>query len=222
MKNFCVLIPSYNEAKTIGGIVRELRRKGLVVYVVDDGSTDATAQLASREGAIVLHHKTNKGKGASLREGFTHILKKGFEAVLVMDGDNQHEVEDIDNFLARMDETGADIVIGDRMRDTSSMPYIRLHTNQFMSYIISKIAGQYIPDTQCGFRLIKSEALKKLELKSSNYETESELIIKAAKQGLKIESVPVKTIYQDEKSRINPATDTFRFIKLLIRLAFER
>src|SRR3989338_2305023 len=85
MTNPCVLIPSYNESRTIGRIIRELKKRDLTVYVIDDGSTDGTAQIAQSEGAIVLKHKKNKGKGASLSEGFSHILKKEFEAVLVMD-----------------------------------------------------------------------------------------------------------------------------------------
>ena len=85
-KAIAVLIPSYNEERAIGGIVRTLRGRDFPVYVVDDGSTDRTAEIASGEGAVVVRHKTNKGKGASLREGFAHILKRGYEAVIVMDG----------------------------------------------------------------------------------------------------------------------------------------
>lgn len=222
IKNPCVLIPSYNEAKTIGGIVKDLKKRGLTVYVVDDGSVDDTASIARIEGAVVVIHKKNKGKGASLREGFEHILKKDYTCVLVMDADNQHNLDDIDVFLKKMDETNADMVIGNRMLDTASMPRIRIAVNRFMSQVISKIAGQDIPDSQCGFRLIKREVLQKIRLESSNYEIESEMIVRAAREGFKIESVPAKTVYQDEKSRINPIIDTIRFIMLLIKLRFKR
>jgi len=218
----CVLIPSYNEAKTIGGIVKELRKSHMTVYVVDDGSTDGTASIAKSEGAIVVAHSYNKGKGASLAEGFRHILKRDFEAVLVMDGDGQHSVEDVGIFLRSMEETNADIVLGNRMCDVTSMPLARIHTNRFMSNLISRISGQNIPDTQCGFRLIKRSVLEKIELASSHYDTESELIINAARQGFKIESVCVKTVYQDERSRINPIVDTLRFLLLLIKMSFKK
>ncbi len=222
MGKICVLIPSYNEARTIGHILRELRKRNLAAYVIDDGSTDDTALIAKLEGAVVVKHKKNKGKGASLREGFSHILKKDFEAVLIMDGDNQHEIDDINNFLKKMEETNADIVIGNRMLDTASMPQARIYTNKFMSSLISRISGRYIPDSQCGFRLIKKEVLQAVKLESSKYETETELVVKAARKGFKIESVPIKTVYQDEKSRINPIVDTIRFIALIVRLALRR
>ena len=218
----CVLIPSYNEAKTIGKIVRDLRERRFVVYVVDDGSSDDTASIAKAEGAIVLMHRENKGKGASLIEGFNNILKEDFDAILVMDGDDQHEIDDIEKFLKKMEETSADVVIGNRMLDTVGMPYVRIMVNRFMSGLISMISGQHVPDTQCGFRLIKRAVLEKVKLESMRFDTESELVIKAARQNFKIESVPVKTIYRNETSKINPITDTIRFIALIIKVSIKK
>lgn len=220
--NYCVLIPSYNEERTIGGIIKNLQARHVPVYIVDDGSTDATYSIAVSAGAVVVRHKKNMGKGASMREGFKHILKKGYDAVLVMDGDNQHEIDSIDDFVRKMDETGADMVIGNRMSDTASMPIVRKVTNRFMSWLISKICGQRVPDTQCGFRLIKINVLEKIKLESSNFEIESEIILKASGLGFKIASVPIKAVYQDEKSRINPAADTIRFISFMIRSVFKK
>lgn len=222
MKKICVLIPSYNEARTIGGIVKELRAKGLQVYVVDDGSGDDTAVIAEREGAVVLKHAANLGKGASVREGFKKIRESEFEAVIIMDGDGQHRISDIDNFIKRADEAGADMVVGNRMSDVSAMPFIRIQTNHFMSGLLSKMAGQYVPDTQCGFRYIKRSVIEKIRLDSSNFEIESEMIIKAARAGFKIDSVPIETVYQDEKSRINPLIDTARFVIFVIRMSFGK
>jgi len=222
LQNPCILIPSYNEAKTIGSLVAQLRERHLTVYVVDDGSTDKTAKIAESEGAVVVKHKTNKGKGASMREGFKHILKKGFETVVVMDGDGQHEVEDIGSFLQRIKDTNADMVIGSRMHDTSSMPPLRIYTNRFMSSLISSMARQYVPDTQSGFRLIKRDVLSSIKLESSNYEIESEMILKAAWAGFKIDSVPIKTVYRDERSKINPILDAIRFIAFLVKIMLKR
>lgn len=221
-KDLCVLIPSYNEAKAIGSLVAKLRARGLTVYVVDDGSVDNTAGIAEAEGAVVVKHKTNMGKGASMREGFKHVLKRAFDAVVVMDGDGQHEVEDIGSFLQRMKDTNADMVIGNRMHDTSSMPLLRIYTNKFMSSLISSMARQHVPDTQSGFRLIKRAVLQKVSLESSNYEIESEMILKAAWAGFKIDSVPIKTVYRDERSRINPILDALRFIVFLIKTMIRR
>ncbi len=221
-QNLSVLIPSYNEARTIGHIVAELILKGFIVYVVDDGSSDDTARLAHAEGAVVVKHRKNMGKGASLREGFRHIVKKGFDAVIIMDGDGQHLASDIGNFMEKMDATGADIVIGNRMLDVSSMPKERKYTNRFMSCLISLISGQRVPDSQCGYRLVKTDLLKKVTLEASNYEIETEMIIRASRAGFRIESVPIKTIYKGEKSRVNPVVDTLRFIAFVIKIIFTR
>ena len=218
MKN-CILIPSYNEARTIGAITEELRVRGLTVYVVDDGSTDRTAVIAQGQGALVIAHNKNKGKGASLIEGFNCILKEDFDAVLIMDGDGQHSTDDINNFFNKIAQTGADIVIGNRMFDTSSMPFIRKITNKMMSRVISNMCGQVIPDTQCGFKLIKRNVLENIKFEFSNFEIESEILFKAAKKGFKIESVPIKTVYQGETSKIKPIFDTIRFLSFLIRMA---
>jgi glycosyltransferase involved in cell wall biosynthesis len=218
MKN-CVLIPSYNEAKAIGAITKELKSRALAVYVVDDGSTDNTAGIAAEEGAVVIVHDKNRGKGASLIEGFGRILKEGFDAVLVMDGDGQHATDDVDNFFKKMAETGADIVIGNRMLDTASMPFTRKITNRIMSRVVSKMCGRDIPDTQCGFKLIKRNVLESIKFESSNFEIESEILLKAARKGFKIESVPVRTVYRDETSKIKPIFDTIRFLSFLIRMA---
>jgi glycosyltransferase involved in cell wall biosynthesis len=214
-----VLIPSYNEARALGGVIKELRDKKIPVFVVDDGSTDGTAAIAESNGAVVLRHDKNMGKGASLRDGFAYMLKNDFDSVLVMDGDGQHNTGDIGLFFRKMEESGADIVIGNRMTDTASMPFVRKITNKIMSYLLSKMCGQDIPDTQCGFKLINKNVLEHISLESSNFDIESEILLKAARKGFKIESVPVKTIYEREVSKIKPITDTVRFLALLIRSA---
>jgi glycosyltransferase involved in cell wall biosynthesis len=221
MNNVCVLIPSYNEARTIGRIVREVTILGLSACVVDDGSSDDSASIAESEGALVFRHMKNLGKGASLREGFRRILEKDFNAVVLMDGDGQHEPGSIPDFIKAMDTTGADIVIGNRMLDTKAMPYVRKTTNRFMSYVISKMCGQRIPDTQCGYRLIKRKVLEEVKLDSANFEIESELLVRASRKSFRISSVPIKTIYRGEKSNINPMLDTLRFITFIARMNSE-
>ena len=222
MPKTCVLIPSYNEAKTIGRLIKDLIALGLSPCIIDDGSTDDTGKIAASAGAIVLKNEKNKGKGASLREGFAYALKEGFDAVIIMDGDGQHEAGDIDSFLKKMNDSGADIVIGNRMMDTASMPLERKITNRLMSYVISKMCGKTIPDTQCGFKLIKRDVLEKIQLESSNFEIESEVLLKAARRGFRIESVPIKTVYEGEVSKIKPIMDTIRFLALLVKMAWQR
>ncbi|MBP7217089.1 MAG: glycosyltransferase family 2 protein [Candidatus Omnitrophica bacterium] len=211
----CVIIPTYNEANTILAVLERLRSFSVQVIVIDDGSSDNTGSIAQQAGAIVLHHSTNKGKGAALITGFEFALKNNFDAVITMDGDGQHLADDIPSFLTKAQTSASQIFIGNRMLTPKNMPRMRLLTNAAMSWFISKIIRQTIPDSQCGFRLIKREALAKIKLTTHNYETESELLIKAARLGITIESVPIKTIYNDNKSGINPLFDTLRFINFI-------
>jgi glycosyltransferase involved in cell wall biosynthesis len=213
----CVVIPTYNESSAIAGLIKDIRKLGLDVVVVDDGSQDNTPRLAEVAGAIVLRNKTNEGKGASLVKGFDYILTKGYDCIIAMDGDGQHLAQDIASFISAAENSPNEIFIGNRMLKTKKMPWTRVITNKFMSWLISHITCQDIPDTQCGFRLIKAEALKKLKLQAGKYETEAELLIKAARCGLKIESVGIETVYSGQKSRINPFTDTLRFIRFIVK-----
>lgn len=212
----CVIIPTYNEAKAIGELVRQICNQNVDVVVVDDGSQDNTSEIALKHGAIVLRNLNNEGKGVSLIKGFNYAVNEDFDAVITMDGDGQHKVSDIPYFIRMAEYSSSGILIGNRMSKPKDMPWVRIITNKFMSWLISGIAKQKIMDTQCGFRLIKKEVLKKLSLKTHKYETESEILIKASRMGFKIESVPIKSIYKEEESRINPFLDTLRFIRFIL------
>jgi len=213
----CVIIPAHNEAKIIARLVKHIRELHLDVVVIDDGSTDNTAQIAQDNGAIILRNNYNQGKGASLIKGFHYVLGRDYSAVITMDGDGQHLAEDIPNFIKAAEHSGSGMFIGNRLSKAQGMPWVRILTNKSMSWILSKVVKQKIPDSQCGFRLIKREVLKKLNLKSAKYEIESEVLIRASRLGFKIESVPVKTVYGGERSKINPFADALRFIRFIFK-----
>ena len=213
----CVLIPSYNEAKTIGSLARRIKAKGLDAIVVDDGSSDETSEEAKRFGAFVIRQKENRGKGASLKVGFADILNKDYDAVITMDGDGQHSPEDISKFIEAAFDPGVDMVVGDRMGACKNMPFLRWATNNFTSLMISVICWRNIRDSQCGFRLIKRKVLEVLDPTSSKYEIESETIIAAQRKGFKIKFVPIETIYAKQTSQINPIVDTIRFFRFILK-----
>jgi len=185
--------------------------------VIDDGSTDQTARIAQEAGAIVLESRRNLGKGASLLRGFDFCLKRNYAAVITMDGDGQHRTQDIKVFLEAADKEDAQIFVGNRMHRPKGMPILRWLTNIFMSWVISWVIRQKVADSQCGFRLIRREVLENIKLESKKYEIESEILIRAGRQGFKISSVPIESIYRGEKSQINPFIDTLRFIRFIIR-----
>ncbi len=218
----CVLIPALNEAKTIASLVSGLRKRSLEVLVIDDGSTDESGELARQQGALVIRHGTRQGKGQSLRDGFAYATQNGFDAVLMMDGDGQHALEDIDAFLSAAQKYPNSIIAGTRLENPEGMPKLRFWTNRLMSGLISLACGQKIPDTQCGYRLVSVNVLEQIQLATSDYEIETEILMKAARKGFRIHSIPIKTIYQDEVSKINPLKDTLRFIKFFLRQLLSR
>ncbi|MEI7998653.1 MAG: glycosyltransferase family 2 protein [Candidatus Omnitrophota bacterium] len=217
-----IVIPAYNEARTIGTLVKTIIELGHDVIVVDDGSIDDTAILAKTQGAQVVSTHKKSGKGNALRLAFSQALAQGYDVVVTLDGDGQHSPLDIAHFLECHQKAHVDIVSGDRMHNPSGMPWIRLATNGFMSWIISIICRQEIVDTQCGFRLITSEVLKSIDLKCNDFEIETEILIKSSRKGFRIASVPIETIYRDEVSKIKPVRDTFRFIRYISTEIFKK
>lgn len=217
MTRICVLIPVLNEAQAIGAVVSSLRAQDLDVVVIDDGSTDDSGAIARQNGATVIRHDVKKGKGQSLRDGFRYALEHGYDGVITMDGDGQHDAADIKQFLRPAAKERPGMVVGNRMVNPRGMPCVRYLTNRFMSSLISRACGQRIPDTQCGYRYIDSSVLREVPLACDDFEIETELLMKSSKQGFRIESVPVMTIYRDEESKINPWKDTVRFITYFIK-----
>ena len=217
MTKICVLIPVLNEAQAIGAVVRSLRVQNLDVVVIDDGSTDDSGAIARQNGATVIRHDVKKGKGQSLRDGFRYALEHGYDGVITMDGDGQHDAADIGQFMHMIAKERPGMIVGNRMVNPQGMPCVRYLTNRFMSSLISKACGQHIPDTQCGYRYVDSRVLREVPLTCDDFEIETELLMKSSKQGFRIDSVPVTTIYRDEESKINPWKDTVRFITYFIK-----
>ena len=188
---------------------------GLKVLVVDDGSRDGTARAARAAGAEVVSHPENLGKGAALRTGFAAALSCGAAGVVTMDADGQHPPQCLPRFLEAA--SGADLVLGCRMGQARAMPWLRRHTNRTMSRVVSGIARVPLKDTQCGYRWISAAVLRGVRLGTGHYETESELLIRAARAGFRIAEVPIPAVYAGEESHIRRGRDTVRFLRLVTR-----
>jgi len=210
-------IPAYLEEKHIAEVVRRTRERLDNVLVIDDGSTDATATVARNAGAEVIVHPQNRGKGESIKTGLRHWLDCNFTYVIILDGDGQHLPEEIDRFLAAASSTKAELLVGTRMNDVSEMPFVRRMVNRYMSNTISRLCGQPIPDTQCGFRMVHRNLITDLLGGGNRFDYETEMLIIASRKGCRIESVPITTVYSDEVSSIHPVRDTLRFFKLMRR-----
>jgi glycosyltransferase involved in cell wall biosynthesis len=208
-----VVIPCRNEARFIAPLVREVRSRLPNVIVVDDASSDTTARDAKEAGAIVVSHSAPSGKGVALQTGWRRARESGFAWVLCMDGDGQHAPADIGKFLECAERTGASLVVGNRMSDASKMPWLRRLVNRWMSRKLSALAGQELPDSQCGYRLVRLAALERLRLSATQFEIESEQLLAFIEAGERVEFVPVQVIYRSERSKIHPWRDTWRWLR---------
>ena len=174
---------------------------------------DQTAKLAKMSGAIVIGHPGNLGKGAAIHLGLLHAHHKGFTWAVLLDGDGQHSPTDLPKFFAAAEATGARLVIGNRMSQPGPMPPVRRFVNRWMSRRLSQRAGQLLPDTQCGFRLVHLPSWAKLSLETRRFEVESEMLLAFIEAGLRVEFVPIQVIYNRQSSKIRPLPDTIRWFR---------
>ncbi len=219
-----VLMPVFNESKSLNGLLPEIKKQNLPVLIVDDGSQDGSAAIAQAQGCRVLSLERNFGKGYAVRQGLHHLLGvPDWQVLILMDSDGQHDPAEIPRFLQAHQDLDADIVVGNRMLSRGDMPWVRWQTNRFMSDCVSRMARQPIADSQCGYRLLKRKVVQRLSLTCERFELESELLIQAGREGFRIASLPVKSIYPPGgSSRIRPLADTVRFLKLLVKYTFSR
>ena len=222
LKEIGVVIPAYNAQRTVGDVIKGVVQHGFArknVIVINDGSRDATEEVARNQGVTLVNHKKNMGKGAALRDGFTAARQQNLKKVFVIDADAQHQISEIASFLELNGKY--DMMIGERKDIGERMPLDRLLTNKTVNLVVSLLSGIRTTDVQCGFRYLDLKMFDKVDLRTNNYQTESEMVIKAARHNYRVGFVPVTTIYGGEKSYINPLIDTARFIKMAVRFLWR-
>lgn len=211
------VIAAYDEAERIAPVVDEALRH-LPVLVVDDGSTDATAAVAEAAGAEVFRQPENRGKGAALRRGFREALDRGAQAVVTLDADGQHDPSEIPAFLHAWKDDGVDLVVG--ARDFRSMPPARRLSNTLGRRVLRWATGRDLPDNQSGYRLhsrrLVEAALEREDEPGFGFEVE--VVVACLERGWPIAWIPIRTIYGDEESNINPVTHVARFLRLAARI----
>ena len=207
------LIPAHNEAGRIGSVVAGARLS-VSVLVVDDGSTDTTADEASASGAIVLQQSLNRGKGAALQAGFRWALQQGYPLVVTLDGDGQHDPLEIPRFLDCYSSTRADLIIG--ARDFAGMPFSRRLANSLGRLLFSWALGCYAADNQSGYRLVSSRMMRAmLTSPERGFEFEVDMIITAVRNNYHLEWIPVRTIYAGQPSHIHALAHVLRFLRMV-------
>jgi glycosyltransferase involved in cell wall biosynthesis len=216
-RHISVVIPAFNVADrledVLSKVVEFVPRKR--VCVVDDGSEDDTSKVAVSFGVNLARHEQNRGKGEAIKTGFKSCLAAGTEGVFTIDGDGQHDPRRMPSFVDAMQRTGYDLIAGKRSFRIGEMPPDRIFSNRISSMIVSMAAGAKIPDSQCGFRLYRRVILENVHPRSSRYETETEMLILAYKQGYRIGWCPVPNRYSGQKSHIRRFPDTVRFMRLI-------
>ncbi len=208
-----VIIPAYNAGKYLDELINRVKK---YVYeenllFINDGSTDDTLEILKKHKVKHINFPENRGKGAGLIAGFEYAIKNKYRSVLTLDADLQHLPEEIPSFLA-LDNSDR-FILGVRDIDLKIMPFERWLTNNLTSLIISIFSTKRMRDTQTGYRLIPVSFLKSIDLKTTDYDLESEMLFKAGKTELEIIEVPIATVYDGAHSYINPLLDTGRFIK---------
>ena len=211
--NLLAVIPAYDEGKKIGEVVRKTLQY-CDVLVIDDGSTDGTGKAAEKAGAHIITHERNMGKGNALMTGVAYALKNGYDQIITLDADGQHDPDEIPKFMEKADKY--DIIIG--TRTFSEMPPLRRISNAITTALLSLRTGQKVGDSQSGYRMIRTVTLEGIEFKTRGFILESEVLVRAKGR---IGNVKVKTIYADEKSHVKNISETINFIKFFVRSLYD-
>ena len=217
-----LLIPAYNVEDQIGAVIQGARPWVDGILVLDDGSSDHTREKALGLGTEVISNKPNRGKGYALKQGFAYFRFHGFGAILTIDGDGQHDPRYIPHFLEAYKKGKAQVIIGSRMEEGSKIPKARYVPNLIGTYCLSWATGQYVPDSQSGYRLYETKALEGLSLKDNRFALETEVLIKLAKRGCVFSSIPVPAIYNEvrQASNFRPVKDIYQISMMVLRSIF--
>jgi glycosyltransferase involved in cell wall biosynthesis len=218
----CCIIPAYQESRAIDQVIRIAQKYCTHVVVVDDGSTDNTAKIAQDNGATVLRHPTNLGKGAALRTGFDYTVKKQYDVMITLDGDLQHNPHSIPRFLDKIKQ-GYDLIVGSRYQTQSEdMPFARKLSNLITTTVLRVFFKVPVTDSQSGYRAFKRRVLETIPVRDNGFAAETEILIDAQRAGFLISEVPIATSYGDEESKIRAGRDISRWLVTLSQYFFYR
>ena len=225
--NAAVVIPVYNHAQRLGAVIDKAQELGLPLFVVDDGSTDQTADILDGiKGITVLRHAVNQGKGAALLTGFSAASRNGHDWALTIDGDGQHRPEDAKGLLSAAATGRRAIVVGRREGMTGeNVPWTSRFGRGFSNFWVWAAGGPAIQDSQSGFRLYPLPEALGLGVKSRRYQFEVEILVRARRQGIAVLEVPVGVVYQAKGERVShfqPWRDFWRNSATFSRLILER
>jgi len=214
-------MPAYNEERYIGTMVLKARKHADKVIVIDDGSTDNTAEIAGLAGAIVLRHPRNKGKGAAIRSILTEVKKRVPDVLVLLDADYQHNPDEMPRMIKAVLD-GYDFVIGSREFAKSGIPFYRRIGQKALLYSTRILTRNRITDSESGFKALSRKAILKLDLTQIGFAIESEMLVVSEEKKLKITEVPISVIYTRDGSTINPVRQGLEVLTQIIVMISER
>lgn len=218
---WCVIVPTYNNGSSIEQVVTDILRHTRNVIVVDDGSTDNTAQILRKMGVSTVTHPHNMGKGAALKTGFRKALEDGFTHAVTIDADGQHFAKDIPLFTEAMERNPGALIVGCRNLSEKNMPQKNSFANRFSNFWFTVQTGIRLPDTQTGYRLYPLASMRRAGFITSRYEAELELLVFAAWHGIRLIPVKIDVYYPVRRiSHFRPVYDFLRISLLNILLCF--
>jgi glycosyltransferase involved in cell wall biosynthesis len=207
MPKICAVIPAYNASKTIHNVITDVMKHCPDVIVADDGSDDDTSDIAERAGARCIRIDRNRGKGNALKILFDTAVEQGYDAVISIDADGQHDPDEIHLFVDAHLKHPDHIIVGSRMGAKSKIPRARLNSMKIANFYGSLASNQFLEDTQCGFRLYPLSRIQKMHLTTERYVTETEILIKTGDSGGRITFVNISTIYDNNGSHFRAVHD---------------
>lgn len=217
--NYCIIIPTYNNQYTLLDIVERSLKVCPHVIVVNDGSTDSTSQKLEQLGnrINIISYLPNRGKGYALKKGLLYARKRGFDYAITLDSDGQHLPEEAFHLIALAEQKPNDkiLVVGARNLTADGMPNANTFANKLSNFWFHIQTGEKLPDTQTGYRLYQLNALPCMKLVTNRYESELELLVLSAWNGVRILSTPISVIYPEERvSHFRPFIDFMRIALL--------
>jgi glycosyltransferase involved in cell wall biosynthesis len=220
----CILVPTYNNAGTLGSLLKDLQIFKARILVVNDGSTDQTENILDQfPGIHRISYSPNKGKGIALRRGFSCAVDQGFDYAISIDSDGQHFASDLPAFLSQLDKNPGSLIVGARNMNQSSVPGKSSFGHRFSNFWYKVETGIRLPDTQSGFRLYPVARLQTMHFITHRFEFEIEVLVRAAWKGIPVISVPVSVYYPPPGERIShfrPFADFARISVLNTFLVF--
>jgi glycosyltransferase involved in cell wall biosynthesis len=215
--NWCVVIPTYNNERTLGKVVSDVLQVTPNVIVVNDGSTDSTPDILSGFSQIaIVSYPQNQGKGYALQRGFEKAMELGFSYAITIDSDGQHYATDIPLFLKALKENPGALIVGARTLPAEKMRAGSSFANRFSNFWFRFISGVSLPDTQSGFRLYPLESLQSIRFLTRKYEFELEVLIRSAWRGIPLMNIPIKVFYPEKEERVSHYRPFRDFVRISV------